>query len=201
MFDSIGVHNAKRVQDVKKDFTLYVQYLLEREPRIRLHAFADDIVKSKFFFVTKDYIHIPWQFPRIEHEIAHAVEMKDEKRWLLPDWGLAVDSFTGKKDPKPSLMFAAMSREIRVRAIQLHMYPAKPKDNSTLKNILNNDIWRNWAETMIPFGRFKNYQDVCDWVNDLGEKSYKAWDLDRISYEWDIRLTAMRNWMETKQAA
>jgi hypothetical protein len=180
----------------------FVFSLFENEPRMRFHGNLEGLDDMKFFFVTKQHIHIPYGFPMIEHEIAHAVEMTNEKRWLLPDWGLGFGGGWEKK-MTASKMFASMAREIRVRAIQIHMSPdhLNHKD-STLVNICNNEhAWGAWAKEFTPYGRFKNAQDVRAWADDLREKTYNAWSLDRIKSEWTTRLTHMQNWMETREAA
>lgn len=72
----------------------------------------------------------------------------------------------------------------------------------TAYNILRNDhAWGEWAKTHVPFGRFKSYEHVQAWVHDIREKTYKAWSLERIKHEWEIRLNAMREYMETRQVA
>lgn len=187
----------KTYSEIESHLSLFVKELVQSESRFRFHDVGNDFFNDKkFFVVTKEIIHCPIFMPAIEHEIAHAVEMRDCSRWLLPDWGMT--NFT---EPSPKAMFAAMAREIRVRAIQLHMLPESEHNNknSTLVNILNNDwAWGHWARTMTPFGRFKNYQDVWTWANDLRERTFKSWSQDRIAHEWKIRLTHMQNWMETK---
>jgi hypothetical protein len=199
---AIGFHNARKLWEVADKLSPFVVSLLKEEPRVRLHALADDVDEDKFFFLTKEHIHIPYGFPAVEHEIAHAVEMTNEKRWLLPDWGLGFGNKWEKK-MTASRMFASMSREIRVRAIQLHMMPEElERRHGTLINILNNEhAWGAWAKEFTPYGRFKNAQDVRAWADDLRDKTYRAWSLDRIRHEWTFRLAHMQNWMETKEAA
>jgi hypothetical protein len=196
---SPNLSNAKKPDQVK-ELSPIVRELLSPEPRIRLHSFADDVDDNKFFFLTKDHIHIPYALPTIEHEIAHAVEMQNPVRWTLPDWGL---SNYGNRHVKMSAskLFAAVARETRVRAIQLHLEKDLINRRSTCFNILSNETWSTWVRQFIPFGRFKNYQDVNFWIEDLRDKTYKAWNLDRIRYEWSVRLAHMQNWMETRQAA
>lgn len=187
----------RKVEDLKNisDFT---RSILTADPRIRFRSLVEHD-NYKFFYVTKEYIHIPCDLPAVEHEIAHAVEMKNKDRWLLPDWGL---SFGNKWENKltPGKMFAAMAREIRVRAIQLRMMPEEfNNSHSTALNILNNPAWNDWAKMMTPFGRFKSYGDVRDWSNDLRDRTYNAWSIDRIAHEWKIRLIHMQEYMETKE--
>jgi hypothetical protein len=167
------------------------------DSRIRLHSLLDDLDDEKFFFISQRYIHIPYGFPPIEHELAHMVEMKNKERWTLPDLGMA--TFTDLDKVSPAGFFAGFAREIRVRAIQTHMMPEELNNKGgSIYNILNNQItWGDYAERNSPFGRFKSYTDVETWALDMRERTYKAWSLDRIEHEWRIRLTHIRNHMET----
>ncbi len=176
----------------------FTSHLLEMEPRIRLHTLVDDLDDKKFFFIGKEYIHIPYVFPPIEHEIAHLVEMKKKERWTLPDLGMA--TFTNLDAVRPANFFAGLAREIRVRAIQLRMSPEEMDNKGgTIYNILNNQLtWGDYSDKYSPFGRFKSYQDVETWAQDMREKTYKAWTLDRIESAWKIRLDYIQNYMETK---
>lgn len=110
-------------------------------------------------------------------------------------------TFTDLDKVKPAAFFAGLVREIRVRTIQLHMMPEEMgRKGGTIYNILNNQLtWGDYAGKYSPFGRFKSYQDVEIWANDLREKTYQAWSLERIEHEWKIRLTHIQNWMETSQ--
>lgn len=199
------------VAEMGERLSPFVRQLFQGETRICMHDVGNDVFNDeKMFVVTKDIIHIPYILPAVEHEIAHAVEMTDKSRWLLPDWGMKMEPFKSDslsflpfmkiKRLTPRMMFAAMSREVRVRAIQLHMLPESEHNNkkSSLYNILNNIVWGDWAKEMVPFGRrFKTYQDVNAWVNDLREKTFRAWSKDRIIHEWSIRLNYYQEWMET----
>jgi hypothetical protein len=175
----------------------FTHHLLGMDSRIRLHAFVDDLDDEKFFFIGKQYIHIPYVFPPVEHEIAHMVEMKNKKRWTEPDLGMA--TFTDLDRVKPASFFAGLAREIRARAIQLHMMPEEMGNKGgTIYNILNNQItWGDYADRYSPFGRFKSYKDVETWALDMRERTYKAWSLDRIEHEWKIRLAHISNHMES----
>ncbi len=191
----------KEVQASKQPVRLFTHHLLQMESRIRLHHFVDDLDDKKFFFIGQDYIHIPYVFPPVEHEIAHLVEMKKKERWTLPDLGMA--TFTDLDRVKPASFFAGLTREIRVRTIQLHMMPEEmERKGGTIYNILNNQLtWGDYADKYSPFGRFKSYKDVETWANDMRERTYNAWSLERIEHEWKIRLSHIQDWMETKVAA
>jgi hypothetical protein len=191
-----------KFEKISDKFSPFVRSCLQSEPRFRFTDVGNAVFDDKqIFVVTKNVIYMPTVLPTTEHEITHAVEMTDQKRWLLPDWGMAFDGDWEHK-MTPRKMFASMSREIRVRAIQLHMVPEEwSNKHSSLVNILNNQMaWGLWAKKYTPFGRFKNAQDVKDWVDDLREKTYNAWSLERIKHEWKIRLTHMQEYMETKAA-
>jgi hypothetical protein len=194
----VSVGNFYTLNESSHPVRLFTHHLLEMSPRIRLHSFVDDLDDKKFFFIGKEYIHIPHVFPPVEHEIAHLVEMKNKERWTLPDLGMA--TFTDLDRVKPAPFFAGLAREIRARAIQLRMMPEEmDKRGGTIYNILNNQLtWGDYSEKYSPFGRFKSYKDVEIWAEDMRERTYKAWTLDRIESEWKVRLDHMQNFMETK---
>lgn len=165
------------------------------ESRICVCPLYGDIEDDKGYFVTKSNIFIPYQLPKIEHDIAHLVELTNSKRWTMTDWGMPRFD---DDNIKPGPFFAALCREARTRAIQLHMQPEAIGDNNnTTYNQLANSYWMSMTKSLLPFGRFKCLKDVECWMGDIRERTYKAWSLDRITHEWKIRLDHIRNWMET----
>jgi hypothetical protein len=126
------------------------------------------------------------------------VELRNPIRWTIPDWGMPrFDLDNIKSGP----FFAALSREIRTRAIQLHISvfeSEQEKLRSTAYDQFNNPWWRGQAFKRLHFGKFKCPQDLTNWMCDLRERTYNAWSVDRIRYEWEIRLNHIRHWMETK---
>lgn len=189
-----GLHMTCKPEDVK-GLDPFVLNLLKMDSRIRVCPFYGDVEEDKGFFVTKDNIFIPHVLPKVEHDIAHLVELKNSKRWTMTDWGMP----RFEKDIiKPGPFFAALSREVRTRAIQLHMEPkAMGNENDTTYNQLANPYWYDMTKKLLPFGRFKSMQDVGCWLGHQRECTYKAWCLDRIVHEWSVRLNHIRNWMET----
>lgn len=184
----------------KKDklgFSPIVQHLFGMDSRIRIYDFADEIYESplKAYFIENEHIYIPCVLPAAEHEIAHMVEMKNPKRWTLPDWGMEFHTkFTD--DAGKRLFFAALTRETRVRAIQRHL------TKSEWSPITEHIAWGGASiETRLPFGRFSTFKDVEMWSMDVHAKTYNAWSVDRIEHEWKIRLAHIQNFMETKVAA
>lgn len=191
----MNTHSA--VDEVRDRLKPFTYHLLGMEPRIRLHEFLDDLDDENFFTITKEHIYSPYQFPPIEHEICHLLEMRNEKRWLLSNQGM--ETYTDLNLISAKSFFAGLARELRVRAIQLHMMPEElDNKNGCVYNILNNQLtWGQYAALHLPFGRFKTYQDVEDWAGLIREKTYKAWSQDRIVHEWKIRLDYIRDYMES----
>lgn len=180
----------------KLDVHPMVHELLAMDSRIRLPKLFGDVDENKGFFVTKETIYIPYILPAIQHDIAHMLEINDHNRCLIPDWGMP--RFDGKISVRP--FFAALAREVRTRAIQTHITvfaSEEEKAQSTAYDQFNNSYWKELAEELLPFGRFKNSQDLTSWMAMLRERTHKAWNLDRIHSEWRTRLTCIQNWMET----
>lgn len=175
----------------------FVHELLAMDQRIRMNEFFGDVESDKGYFITKNTIHIPYNLPAIQHDIAHLLEMRDCRRWTIPDWGMP--RFEKESMPK-TCVFAALARETRTRAIQLHLTRfscEEAKLSSFAFNQLNNPYWKKLVISCLPFGRFKEYREVNDWVCYMRERTYQAWSLDRIHFVWMNRLEHIQNWMET----
>lgn len=170
--------------------------LFEMEPRIKVYSlFGDaDPEMNQGYIPEKHQLLFPIGIPGAAHEIAHMVEMRNPDRWTKVDWGMV----SPKKNKGYSKwqstggLFAALTREIRVRAIQQHINSEMP-----YPSIMDNPHWNDLVCDRLHFGRFKSRKDVLDWSNDLKNKTYNAWSLDRIRHEWEVRLNHIRNWMET----
>lgn len=190
---SPGMHNAVSPQLL--ELSPFVKNLCGMESRIRVYKLYGDVEDNKGFFVTKRHIFIPYQLPKIEHDIAHLLELRNPKRWTMVDWGMPrFETDRIKHGP----FFAALCREARTRAIQLHLEPeAMGDERNTTFNQLANPYWSDMTERLLPFGRFKSMKDVRCWMGDMRERTYKAWSLDRVVHEWTVRLDYIRNWMET----
>lgn len=173
----------------------FVKHLLGMDKRIRVYPLFGDKVRGKGFFITKDCISVPYVLPKVEHDVAHVVELTNMSRLTIPDWGMP--RFESDYIP-PAAFFAALSREVRTRALQLHIQPeCYGVETSTTWNQFANPYWKNMCEKLLPFGRFKTFQDVCTWMGDLRERTYRKWSADRIEHEWKVRLAHIQQWMET----
>lgn len=183
--------------DTHGRFNSFLCALLNMEPRIRLYPLHGDVDRDCGFIVKHDHIYIPWKQPAVEHEIAHLVELTNSKRWTMTDWGMPRFETGDISAPR---VFSALCRETRVRALQRHMMSFKNEQelhDSWVWDQCNNPYWEEMVRRNLPFGRFRDYQDVQMWIRDLHEKVYNAWSQDRILHEWSIRIDHFRNWMET----
>jgi hypothetical protein len=178
----------------QKDYlTSFQLELLSIDKRILIHSIHGNVDKDKGYFVNKNNIHIPFGLPAMSHQISHMVEMKNKHRLLLPDWGMP--AFVGDK-PNNKTFYAALSREIRVRAIDCVQNPLIQK-HDTRFNIFENSVWKDWAIESLPFGRFKTFEDINLWMCDLRDKTIQAWNLDRIKETWISQLAYIQHWMES----
>lgn len=144
-----------------------------------------------FYVPTKKCIYLPVNsIPNLEHELAHMLEMNDFARLTQVDFGFW---FNRPITVSASAAIAAMSRESRVRAIQARLINKSLSDCK----ITNNPIWADDIAAHLPFGRFMMKQDVIDWSDDIAEKTYNAWNVDRIDAEWKRRVDYLLDWMNT----
>ena len=179
----------------KDPISTFCLSLLQMEDRIRVyHMISDDIFDDKMYYVpTKEHLYIPIGFPAVEHEVSHMVEMSSLDRCLLPDWDMPLKGFNRPGKMSAAAFFRALIRETKVRAIQ-HTMDAHSLAIFPPKHI----YWGSAANQYLPFGRFQTLKDVHEWGQDLFDKTYAAWNLDRIRHEWQIRLDHIREWMETQ---
>lgn len=175
----------------------FAKELMLRDSRIKVFPLADEFyigkdVPVRAYVPRQDVIAIPFVLPTIEHQIGHMVEMKNMKRVLQPDWGLR--PFADKwSNPSDKSFYAALAREIRVRAIQSHM------DGYKVDRILTHPMWGEYS-IRLPFGKFKSSREVQAWIVDTFDHTRRVWNLDRIRTEWNRKIDYLRDWMETKNA-
>lgn len=182
---------------------LFIAGLLGMEERFRFYYGLSKRNDQDYYYPTKQYIFMPFTTDNdfvasAAHEIAHMVEMQNYKRCLLPDWGM----HAGPKKNTPSEYFAMLARETRVRAIEMIIAPfscEKEKQSSTRYDIFNNPYFGSELKKMIPFGRFKNAQEVKDWTYALRDRTLRDWSRERIFEEWKNKLDYIRDWMETSE--
>lgn len=170
--------------------------LFSIDSRIRFTDMFGGVESNKGFIIRDQVIHFNHVLPSLSHEIGHMVEMRDLTRCVKDDWGMMLPS---KANKNPKSFLAAMSREIRVRAIELHIL-GKSSNHNTKNNILTNPFWDRTAQNFLKknkLGKFNTYQELQDWVFYLRDKTYAAWSQDRIKHEWEVRFNYISNWMET----
>lgn len=175
--------------------SLFARSIFSKSSRIKFVRMFD--LDDQYYIPRKDVIIFPCQFMRIEdHDLAHMVEMNNFHRLLKPDWGMKTFS---DNSPSNSEFFAALSREIRVRAISLVLRRIEKnhKRGDTSYDIFGNSYWEEGAKLRVPFGRFKTFKDVQEWAEHLRDRTLSHWNLDRIESEWFRRMDFISNWMET----
>lgn len=170
--------------------------LLSMDSRIKVCSFYGDVQDDAGYLPTKKQLVFPCELPAASHQIAHMIEMTNPNRWTMIDWGMATPE-GDFSNFKARNYFAALARETRVRAIQLHLDESLIYKSSTTYNIFMNSVWECAAKKYLPFGRFSSMKELEDWTFSLRDRTYFAWSVERVRHEWAIRLNHIRNWMET----
>jgi hypothetical protein len=191
--------------EVKERCSLFERQLLQMIPNIQFVKFFGDPIEDSdenngnnpSYVVRKDKVVMTSYLPRVSHEIAHMVEMKSYGRLLLDDWGF--DRITSGTDPKNTFAkansaFRGMARECRVKAIESFLHKPGYSNNRIIA-----DGWYQIMHRHVGFGRFQSASHIDDWMRHLFEFTQKQWSLDRIQYEWKLRVEFIRNWQETKE--
>lgn len=187
-----------KLKDIVGDHSLFVNHLLSRLGGREMFFHIFDRVLDKQdgdgvgYYPKKDFVYIATQLPTIEHEIAHMVEIQDEARVLLPDWGFKMYRLYGKKRETNSAIVAGIARETRVRAIQRIIM----RENSS-SSMADHPAWSTAMDDYFPYGRFRNHADLVAWIKDIHERTCMNWSLDKIESEWNKKIDYLLNWMET----
>lgn len=159
-----------------------VQHMLSLTDRIRFFPDFFDFPegKEKGYFIEDKHLYFTYLYPTICHEIAHMVEMNYD-RLLLQDWGIKMGITR-----KASSFFAMLSRETRVRAIQCHIDPHTLlfQQNPCVTGEINN---------FLPFRKFKNKNEVIDWMTNIEDQTFDKWSEERVVHEWTIKLEYVLN--------
>lgn len=158
------------------------KYVLSREYN---NVFAAYIPK-------KNVIYIPVDFPGLVHQIAHMVEIEDIKRCVMNDWGFGEPKERFKYSNKMTLRI--LSREIRVRAIQLYLMDSW---SSNLESIVHQceDLLK--PKLVNGLGKFTSLDKLYQWEDHLRQTTYDVWNEERIITEWNNRISFIKEWMES----
>jgi hypothetical protein len=146
--------------------------------------------------VLEDRIMIPdGCLIELSHEIAHIIEMNDDRRIVMDDMGFASLSNQGKTH---KYWLPALAREAKVRAIEMVMVGENvtfdPMKMGTF-NPLNNKGWHkaiHLAKDANP-SKFATDDDVIDWVEQIQRTTIKNWDMDRINSVWAQKVEYIEN--------
>lgn len=186
--------------------------LLSKEPRIiaiegygltsivpdkKSHWLDDEYIQC--FVPTKQALYVSNGLPSLSHEISHWLEMMDESRWNLIDWGQGTRTYIASMHRNSPIAirrcFRFAIRELRVRSIELYFRSEKIVDTSDDCF----DRFIRMIQGLVPFGRFKTKDDVKTWGHHIINSTFSAWSEERIRHEFDLRLASLRNWMETTE--
>lgn len=184
-----------------------VHELLSKVSKLHLveYPFRDQKGDSNVFEDNNSFGYLPLKakdlylctkLPSVDHEIAHTVDMP-VARCTTPDWGIKNSIDIGGWSN--NYFFAALTREVRVRAIQLHLITQEhwKYKNIFTSRILENPAWGHQANMRLPFGRFKKHNQLVDWIHTIHMQTYKRWSIDRIVHEWAERVKIINDWIET----
>ena len=195
MNDTIVLHNRKEYHKFfyfEEQDALKLVELKRNEKNNKKYINAiNKKYTSKFglgFYPTKENICIAYGFPSIYHEMAHIVEMINPKRWTLLDLGM-----TYQKAKSGEGLFAQITRECRVRAIQTFLEPQK--HFSYPYDILAHSSFGELKKKQI--GKLKCEKDIQNYFDDVRDRTIKAWSKDRVECEWKKRMTHIQNWQNT----
>lgn len=147
------------------------------------------------YSIENNKINIAYNIPfvRIGHQIAHMVEINDLKKCLLPNWGFKTfQSFTPSKEH----IFRAIARETRVRAIEKIIYSDYLAPIDLFNDI--NFYWKDLVKNILPYGKFNSLEEVKDWCQSIEYSTLNIWSLDKIEYDWKIRIDYISNHLESK---
>jgi len=150
-----------------------------------------DYDTAGYYCPTPNMIYIPGaSFIKLEHEVAHFLEMSSLKRLTYTDMGMsdAQGSFNSKG------YFAAFVRELRVRQIQ-RVLMDEPGANNPVNGF--DDIIRNPCWHAPDSKRFLNKEQAQEWAIDIANKTRKTWTHEKIRHEFQTRIDYMQNWMSS----
>lgn len=146
---------------------------------------------------TKKAIHISMFLTGMSHELAHFIETPNINRLVKNDFDLQL-GLGGNK-----YTFAVLIREVKVRAIQRRIgdFPERimsitERQNEREATIITNAIL-DQAIRYLPYGRFSCKEELIQYVYDLHDRTYDAWNKDRIETVFNKRAEFVKNWMET----
>ncbi len=146
---------------------------------------------------------MPSDFPSIEHEIAHFLEMGNIERLKFCDMGM--DSDPGKwYERGPSILFIGFSRELRTRQIQKILegeIEGGPncKLAKSMNDLTTNQSWHP-DQQFSDFGKFKSAKEVEDYMIDLCNKVRQNWTQEKIRFEFKRRCAFMREHVGSLQS-
>lgn len=169
--------------------------------------------KNNMYIPTKNEINIGYcnGFIRLEHEIAHILEVKDNNKLLKPDFGFSLfdykdNKIRSKKDRNLPYFshigfnhfIVGVAVESRVLAIESIITGNPLSQDILTKGRLYNEMWAFICKELVKTQtKFKNTQDVSDWSIHIIKKTMENWNQDKVMHVWNQKMNYVFDWMES----
>ncbi len=172
------------------------------------------------YLPTEKHIYMPaGAVPRIEHEVAHFLEMSNIKRILYKDMGMEMIPLHHKMEDFNTLYcnneekryskneietafnsksyLAALIRELKVREIQkILLQEITSKDEAvSFKDLKYNTAWEVPAKNHLWDGQ-KQFEE---WAINLTNQTRRAWTEEKVRFEFTRRVEYVQEWQATKK--
>lgn len=203
LYDVAYSYDTMDLQDINNKFC---KEMLSKISKLTLFPLIGDLIFYKRFsnyawlLLPQQGLFMSLMRPRAAHQIAHALEMFPINRVTKPDFGFKEDCNVSEWSDKR--LISTLARELRVRAIEAHIEPSNELrlENGDLKHkpLFSNEIWETELANRIPFKSYYKYDDFIEWGHLTFKSSYRAWSKDRIAVEWNHKVKAINDVIETK---
>ena len=195
--------------------------MISIDPRLNIPANGIDLSKkSDWYKKFKNAIYIPTKSEinigyangliRLEHEIAHILEVKDNSKLLKPDFGFYTFNFKDNKTPTKkernlpkfshigfNHFIVGVAVESRVLAIESIITGEPLREEVLSKGRLCNDMLSFICDELVKTQtKFKNTKDVCDWSINIINNTISDWNQDKVMHLWKQKTNYIFNWME-----
>ncbi len=176
--------------EYKKAIPKFYQQLLDQISKVQLFSTIKFVPPHEqiHYQPTKDGIKLHMsELIKLSHELAHLIEVKDNRRLVLPDYGMPTYF---PKTTKGQLQ--AIAREARVRGIQTRLIEIAFGRYHLLVHQLSHTYLQPFAANH----KFGTTQAVVDWSTSIMERAYQDWTQDKILHDWSHKAEFINHWLE-----
>jgi hypothetical protein len=184
------------ITEYTKPIPSFFQHLLSKLNRLKINKIECDLIstlepapwQSVHYRPTKDGIQIITSpIIKLSHEMAHFLEVRDDKKLLLHDYGIRKYFPTTLKGRLQAVAREARTRGIQTRLVQIAFGQCQM-------------LYHGGAGTLAePYSdsKFKCYKDMVNWSNSILETAYDNWCEDKIVTIWNKKAEYINTWLET----